>query len=119
MTCFKEWIEKLYSILRDEDVLIIDIKVKGIPDSLKCKIPNVGDATVVDRPPPIAKNYIVKEGDSLTTITLRHGRKESDCRELYEIPENKVIIANSRCKLTPGITLVIPDNWLRDWYDGE
>jgi len=38
---FDEWIEVIYSITRKKDCLYIDFKVKGNPNTLQCKVPNL------------------------------------------------------------------------------
>ena len=112
---FSDWIQKLYSISRENDALIIEFKVKGISTSLKCMIPNI-ENEVIERQSPIAKQYIVKENDTLATITHHHGRCSSDWRELYNL-NREILHEKSRSgQPIPGQQLEIPDKWLREWY---
>jgi len=43
MSYYSDWIEKLYSISRVKDTLIIEYKVKGIPETLECEIPRISN----------------------------------------------------------------------------
>ena len=41
MEYFNEWIEEIYRISRKRDTLIIELKVAGRPDTLKCEVQNL------------------------------------------------------------------------------
>lgn len=44
MDVYNEWIQEIYKIFRKNGKLIIEMKVKGIPYTLKCEIPNIHKA---------------------------------------------------------------------------
>ncbi|MBS5149803.1 MAG: hypothetical protein Q4A76_01370 [Porphyromonadaceae bacterium] len=41
MDYFNEWIEEIYRISRRRDTLVIELKVAGKPDTLKCEVQNL------------------------------------------------------------------------------
>ncbi len=63
--------------------------------------------------PPKTTNYVVKKGDCLWNITKMYGKTGSDWKELYAIPENKVVIGNNPNLIYPGQTLIIPESWIK------
>jgi len=118
MGYFAEWIQKLYAISRDEDVLVITFKVNGLPDTLVCRVPKLIEENT-SRRPPVTKFYTIVEGDTLSKITHRHGKESSNWRDLYDVPENRPVIGNKPGYLEPGAKLIIPDNWLKDWFGND
>ena len=65
----------------------------------------------VDNKPLVDQVYIVKNGDSLISITKRITGNTSNWNELYNI--NKVLIGNNPNLIYPGTKLVLPESWVK------
>ena len=67
---FKDWIQKLYSVSRDGSTLIIDFKVNGLPETLKCKIPKPNTEDYSKREPFKTKNEQKRNEESMKMTKL-------------------------------------------------
>ena len=65
----------------------------------------------VDERPTPGQTVEVVRGDSLWAITQSFGQPGTAWHELYNIPENKLVIGENPHMIHPGQILIVPEHW--------
>ena len=67
----------------------------------------------INNAPSTSQTYTVKSGDNLTAIVRRISPGgNGDWRDLYNIPENKIVIGDNPNLIRQGQVLIIPQGWV-------
>ena len=67
----------------------------------------------ISESPPLPVSHTIQPRDSVWTITRKYNQTGAAWRDIYEIPQNKLIIGSDpTLNSAVGEVLIIPNSWL-------